>query len=167
MFHPQNHYLTTFYFLLFWVESYNLLKKKKKKKVPSMPLSLVIASGRSTQVVLGMMEFAVGKPSDDSGTRPRVNSHGSGNCFISRWRSVEAGSTGRQRRSTHWSIAAAWSENACLEHQEFDFGFSAGTAVAAAVQYLPGWVSLGILPQDAVLVLLCIVPAVSGCACWN
>ncbi|XP_009512234.2 C-C motif chemokine 20 [Phalacrocorax carbo] len=40
-----------------------------------------------------MMEFAVGKPADDSGTRPRVNSRGSCHPFISRWRCGKAGRT--------------------------------------------------------------------------
>lgn len=77
----------------FWL---NLLTyfKKQQKNFPST-LSPVIAPGRSAEVVLGMMEFAVGKPSDDSGTRPRVNSRGSCCGFISRWRRGKLGRTGR------------------------------------------------------------------------
>ncbi|XP_009564217.2 C-C motif chemokine 20 [Cuculus canorus] len=42
-----------------------------------------------------MMEFAMGKSTDISGTRPRVNSRGSCHCFISRWRCSElAGQAG-------------------------------------------------------------------------
>lgn len=42
----------------------------------------------------GTMEFAMGKPADDSGTRPPVNSRGSCQPFISQWRSGRAGKTG-------------------------------------------------------------------------
>lgn len=59
----------------------------------------------------GMMEFAMGKPADDSGTRPRVNSHGSRHPFISRWRCSKAGRTNRQQPSTPRSTAAVkWKE---------------------------------------------------------
>ncbi|XP_058699917.1 C-C motif chemokine 20 [Poecile atricapillus] len=51
------------------------------------------------------MEFAVGKPADDSGTRPCVNSHGSCHPFISRRRCARAGRSSRQQPGTHWSTA--------------------------------------------------------------
>ncbi|XP_051482875.1 C-C motif chemokine 20 [Apus apus] len=49
------------------------------------------------------MEFAMGKPADDSGIRPPVKSHGSHHPFISRWR---CGRASRQQLSTRWGTAA-------------------------------------------------------------
>jgi len=82
------------------------------------------------------MEFAVGKPADDSGTRPRVNSRGSRHPFISGWRCGKAGRTSRQQPSTCWSTAAAWSGNGWLEQQELGPGFPAGAPDTAPVWHL-------------------------------
>ncbi|KAM7043871.1 LOW QUALITY PROTEIN: C-C motif chemokine 20 [Acridotheres tristis] len=48
------------------------------------------------------MEFAVGKPADDSGTRPCVNSCGSWHPFISRWRCRQEQ---QAQPGTDWSTA--------------------------------------------------------------
>lgn len=87
-------------------------------------LSPLKAPGRCAEAELGIMEFAVGKPADDSGTRPRVNSRGSRHPFISRWRCGRAGRTSRQDkhplehgRCEEWkclaAAARAWSWLPC------------------------------------------------------
>lgn len=124
MLHPQNHYLTTFCFLFFLAEYSNLHKKKKKKKIPST-LSPLKAPGRCAEDELGIMEFAVGKPADDSGTRPRVNSCGSRHPFISRWRCGRASRTSRQdKHSLEHGHCEEWK---CL------------AAAARAWSWFPSW----------------------------
>ncbi|KAM6127461.1 LOW QUALITY PROTEIN: C-C motif chemokine 20 [Phoenicopterus ruber ruber] len=53
------------------------------------------------------MEFAMGKPADDSGTRPRVNSR----VLPPLYKQVEVQQGWQDKQaqlSTHWSTAAAW-----------------------------------------------------------
>lgn len=148
MLHPQNHYLSLLFpFLLDWI-LYATLKKKKIFR--SRLLSPVVVPGRSAGAKSGTMEFAVGKPADDSGTRPCVNFRGTCHPFISRWRCARAGRRSRQPSLDH---SCVWRGNEWLQQQEHGPGFPAGAPGAASVGHLRRWVTSGTALGRALVLL--------------